>query len=268
MIKTERRKSFVFFTDWHKVLEKYDVQLRCAVYDAIIRYAETGEEPGLTGEAGMAFAFIKEDIDRNNRRYEELCARRREYARKGAEMRKRKREEAEEKKAKREEQKLRKERPDASLPTESPAPATPPTPAPATPAAPATPEAPEAPEPSGAEWEKAMMAEVEADGDYRQEVADAFGCDRTVIDSLWTRFRAECRAKRKRHTDTDDIRKHFVDWARPDAVKQTAGDGDSSTDQKRHYGKNNNLSGSGKDGGGNRSAAERGKPAYSFGLIE
>ena len=259
MLKTEKRKSFVFFTDWHKVLEKYDVQLRCAVYDAIIRYAETGEEPNLTGEAGMAFAFIREDIDRNNRRYEELCARRREYARKGAEARRRKREEAEERKAKREEQKLRKEQSDASLSPQPQAPTPAPTPAPEPPAAPA---------PSGAEWEEAMMAEVETDSAYRQEVADAFGRDRAVIDSLWTRFRAECRAKRKRHADTDDIRKHFVDWARRNVEKQPSGDGESSTEQQKYYGKDNNLRGGGPSGSGNRMAPERGKPAYSCGLIE
>lgn len=79
----EKRKSFVFFTDWHRVLQRYPMHLRCKVYDAIIVYAASGEEPAkLEGEALMAFNFIREDIDRNNAKYEATCRRRRENVKK------------------------------------------------------------------------------------------------------------------------------------------------------------------------------------------
>lgn len=80
----EKRKSFVFFLDWQKVLKKYSMKLRCTVYDSICQYQETGEvSEKLEGEALMAFNFIKEDIDRNNAKYEKMCARRREWGKKG-----------------------------------------------------------------------------------------------------------------------------------------------------------------------------------------
>lgn len=84
MVKMEKRKSFIFYIDWHEVLKKYPMSLRCKVYDAIIIYASSGELPKkLEGEALMAYNFIKEDIDRNWQKYEELCKRRREWAKMG-----------------------------------------------------------------------------------------------------------------------------------------------------------------------------------------
>lgn len=98
MVRMEKRKSLVFFLDWQQVLRKYDKILRCTVYDAICDYQESGEVPrledyfageeipeGLIDKALMAFNFIKEDIDRNNAKYEAICAKRREWAKKGGE---------------------------------------------------------------------------------------------------------------------------------------------------------------------------------------
>ena len=88
VVKMEKRKTFVFFADWHSVLMKYPMHLRCKVYDAIIMYAIEGKDPEkLEGEALMAFNFIREDIDRNNAKYEALCKRRKEWAKKGVEIR-------------------------------------------------------------------------------------------------------------------------------------------------------------------------------------
>lgn len=95
----EKRKSLVFYLEWMKVLRKYDRIFRWVVVEAICDYQETGKVPdfrsyfkkeelkslpdSFISNAETAFAFIKEDIDRNNAKYEALCEKRREWAKKG-----------------------------------------------------------------------------------------------------------------------------------------------------------------------------------------
>ena len=51
---------------WKEILSEYPDQLRLAVYEAAIHYAETGEVANLSdAEARMALSFIRRDIDRN-----------------------------------------------------------------------------------------------------------------------------------------------------------------------------------------------------------
>lgn len=73
----EERNSFVFFLNWKNILRKYPMEVRCAVYDAVFEYAESGTIPeGLTDAAMMAFEFIKQDIDRMQDKYEQTCEKR------------------------------------------------------------------------------------------------------------------------------------------------------------------------------------------------
>lgn len=73
----EDRNSFVFFLNWKNILRKYPMGVRCAVYDAVFEYAESGTLPeGLSDAAMMAFEFIKQDIDRMQDKYEQTCEKR------------------------------------------------------------------------------------------------------------------------------------------------------------------------------------------------
>ena len=79
------RNSFIFFFSWAKVLNRCTKEIRLEVYDAVVDYAESGTLPELKPMAQMAFEFIKEDIDRNNERYDDMVEKRKEAGRKGAE---------------------------------------------------------------------------------------------------------------------------------------------------------------------------------------
>ncbi|HBC21905.1 MAG TPA: hypothetical protein DC009_07540 [Porphyromonadaceae bacterium] len=73
----EERNSFVFFLNWKNILRKYPMEVRCAVYDAVFEYAESGTLPeGMSDAAMMAFEFIKQDIDRMQDKYEQTCEKR------------------------------------------------------------------------------------------------------------------------------------------------------------------------------------------------
>lgn len=76
------RKTFLFFCGWAKSLAEFSPEERCAIYDAIIAYAEDGTLPSLNPVAQMAFKFIKKDIDEMQSKYETICEKRREAANK------------------------------------------------------------------------------------------------------------------------------------------------------------------------------------------
>ena len=74
-------KSFVFNLEWAETLSEYPAEVRHEVYDAIVRYAQSGTLSQLKPLAQMAFSFIKKEMDFNADRYEE---RRRTNAANGA----------------------------------------------------------------------------------------------------------------------------------------------------------------------------------------
>lgn len=80
------RKTFLFFCGWAEVLADFSPEDRCAVYDAIIAYAEDGTLPSLNPVGQMAFKFIKKDIDEMQSKYEATCEKRREAANKRWQM--------------------------------------------------------------------------------------------------------------------------------------------------------------------------------------
>lgn len=79
-----KRKSFVFFTSWASALSAYSPEVRCAIYDAIISYVDTGEEPDFNDDpvTAASFRFIKQDIDLMKHRYDDTCKRRKEAIKK------------------------------------------------------------------------------------------------------------------------------------------------------------------------------------------
>ena len=77
------RKNFVFNVSWQEVLMEYPAEVRLEVYDAVIRYAASGTLSELKPLSKMAFSFIKNEIDYNNRKYDEKVENLRANASKG-----------------------------------------------------------------------------------------------------------------------------------------------------------------------------------------
>ncbi|MCM1369850.1 MAG: DUF6291 domain-containing protein [Candidatus Amulumruptor caecigallinarius] len=67
----KEKNYFLFNYEWAEVLSEYSAEVRLEVYDAIIRYAQSGTLSELKPQAKMAFSFIKKEIDRNETKYEE-----------------------------------------------------------------------------------------------------------------------------------------------------------------------------------------------------
>jgi hypothetical protein len=74
-MKTDKQ-TFVFRLEWAQVLKQQPDSIRLAVYDAIIDYVQTGNEPPQDSAVYFAFLFIKNQIDKDAVKYEEVCAKR------------------------------------------------------------------------------------------------------------------------------------------------------------------------------------------------
>ena len=80
-MKTDKQ-TFVFRLEWAQVLKQQPDSIRLAVYDAIIDYVQTGKEPPQQSAVYFAFLFIKNQIDKDTAKYEEVCAKRAEAGKK------------------------------------------------------------------------------------------------------------------------------------------------------------------------------------------
>ena len=77
------KKSFVFNIAGQEVLMGYPSEVRLEVYDAIIEYVASGTISELKPLAKMAFSFIKNEIDYNNAKYDEIVGKLIEAGKKG-----------------------------------------------------------------------------------------------------------------------------------------------------------------------------------------
>lgn len=75
--------SFIIYTSYLKIFEQLtDAQLG-QLTRHMLYFAKTGEEPNIEDPiVKLSFAFIKDDMERNKRKYEEKCERLRANARK------------------------------------------------------------------------------------------------------------------------------------------------------------------------------------------
>lgn len=85
-------KTFTFKISWHKVLTNYSPEIRLKVYDSIAEYVESGEMPEIDEPTKMAFLFIKNDIDEEIRKKNEISEKRREAAMRSVEKRRKQKE--------------------------------------------------------------------------------------------------------------------------------------------------------------------------------
>lgn len=76
------KQTFVFRLEWAQVLKQQPDSIRLAVYDAIIDYVQTGHEPPQQSVVYFAFLFIKNQIDKDTAKYEEVCAKKAEAGKK------------------------------------------------------------------------------------------------------------------------------------------------------------------------------------------
>ncbi len=79
----EPRKGFVFYLHWAECMEELRPAERAAVYDAVVRYALTGEVTELKGSCRTALRFILSDFERTDAKYQRTIERRREAGRLG-----------------------------------------------------------------------------------------------------------------------------------------------------------------------------------------
>lgn len=80
---TSIKKHFLFNYEWAEVLMDYPAEVRLEVYDAIIRYAQSGTLSELKPQAKMAFSFIKREIDYNESQYQNIVDARKAAGSKG-----------------------------------------------------------------------------------------------------------------------------------------------------------------------------------------
>lgn len=77
------RKSFVFRLEWFKALSAYPAEVRLEVYEATMRYALSGTLSDLKPLSSMAFTFIKNTLDADFEKYNDISDKRRAAGQKG-----------------------------------------------------------------------------------------------------------------------------------------------------------------------------------------
>ena len=71
-----KKETFICYSSWSDVLKILDDTTRLEVYDSIFDYATNEEIPHeLSPMANIAFAFVRQDMDRNNAKYGGICER-------------------------------------------------------------------------------------------------------------------------------------------------------------------------------------------------
>lgn len=82
-MSADRRKTFLFNTEWANILQQFPPEIRLAIYDGLVEYISTGNEPEMPELARMGFAFIRRELDGVNAKYEARLAASRENGAKG-----------------------------------------------------------------------------------------------------------------------------------------------------------------------------------------
>jgi len=78
-----KEKSFVFYTKYESALRDLTAAQQGKILMSCIQYVTTGTVPEIKSQAAsMLFKLIRQDIDEDKRKYEEVCAKRRENANK------------------------------------------------------------------------------------------------------------------------------------------------------------------------------------------
>ena len=82
------KKSFVLFNDLSVPVKSLSDEEAGKLFKAIFEYQNGGIQQELTGAAGMAFVFVKQQLDRNQEKYNAICKRNRINGMKGGRLEK------------------------------------------------------------------------------------------------------------------------------------------------------------------------------------
>ncbi len=83
------KKSFILYGSYYEQVMMLSVEERGQLLTAIYEYQISGEvSVEMSPIAAMAFAFVRSDMDRDNAKYEERCAKNRANGKKGGRPRK------------------------------------------------------------------------------------------------------------------------------------------------------------------------------------
>ena len=81
------RKSFIVYSEWIYNLSLLTDEQAGILFRALLAYSNETELPEMNPETKMCFSFMKAQIDRDNEKYEQVCAKRSEAGKKSAEKR-------------------------------------------------------------------------------------------------------------------------------------------------------------------------------------
>ena len=87
MTKQKEKNSFILYSDHEELFNELSNDDAAELVRGLFRYNTTGEIPNLAGMAKMAFISIRQDMDRNKEKYEEIREQRRIAGQKGAQQR-------------------------------------------------------------------------------------------------------------------------------------------------------------------------------------
>lgn len=80
-----KNNSFVLYTDSRNLIELLTDEQSGKLLKAIFSYVEEGEAPDLDDVSTVVFTAIRNYLDRDQAKYQEVCQKRAEYGRKGGE---------------------------------------------------------------------------------------------------------------------------------------------------------------------------------------
>lgn len=70
-----KRDNFVFHGEWVTAISRLPNDVRLELYDAIVQYGTTGEEPTLKSMVRVAFDFVQPTLDIDREKYRAMCVR-------------------------------------------------------------------------------------------------------------------------------------------------------------------------------------------------
>lgn len=77
------KNSFILYTEIWPAIQKLDMEQRGKLFTAIMKHALCEDPEKLDILTDVIFTFIASQMDRDNEKYQEVCARRAEYGRRG-----------------------------------------------------------------------------------------------------------------------------------------------------------------------------------------
>ena len=74
---TEKKKSFLLYAEQEELINELSNEEAGKLFKEVFHYVKTGETPNLSGMMKMAFITIRQDLDRNAQKYDEMVEKRR-----------------------------------------------------------------------------------------------------------------------------------------------------------------------------------------------